>query len=298
MNMPQETPINEQAKDRATLTSRELRRQRMRRIALVSSLFVGLPTLVAIVYYGFIASPQYDSIAVVTVEGEAVEAAGSKRPRDLDLVRQHMLSRAALDQLDREHGLAAHYQDGGADWWSRLDGDAGADELHDYFRDKVHIPHEPSAAALTVRVRAFSPEKAQELAAALIGSATGFLQEMSAKASRDLMAPADQAVADARARLVRARAAIAPQPAASGEAELEQELAREQLAAALRGLEEARVEAARRQRHLVVVAAPSLPDRPSEPRPLWSISTVFLTTAALLGVAWLLLAAVREHSRF
>ncbi len=291
--------MNEQARERAVLTARELRRRRLRRIALVSAVCVGLPTLLAVVHYGFLASAQYDSVAVVAMAGDARQVSAGEAPRDLDLVRRHMLSRAAMDDLDRQHGLAAHYQDSDADFLSRLDGDAGRDELYDYYRSRVHIPQEPSAAALTVRVRAFSPEKAQELAAGLIASAARFLDQTSAQAARDVLAPAEQAVADARKRMALTGELVpAGDLPAPEEAALERELAREQLASALRGLEAARLEAARRQRHLVVVAPASLPDSASEPRPLWSVGSVFLTTTALMGVLWLLIAAVREHSRF
>ncbi|HTM23220.1 MAG TPA: hypothetical protein VL172_22015, partial [Kofleriaceae bacterium] len=57
------------ARARLAVTSRELRRRRLRRIALVSSLCVGLPTLLATIYYAALASPQYDSVAVVTIGG-------------------------------------------------------------------------------------------------------------------------------------------------------------------------------------------------------------------------------------
>jgi len=67
---------------------------------------------------------------------------------------------------------------------------------------------------------------------------------------------------------------------------------------AMRGMDQARSEAVRQQRHLEIIAAPSLADARSMPRPLWSITSVFVTAAALLGVIWLLIAAVREHAKF
>jgi len=45
------------------------------------------------------------------------------------------------------------------------------------------------------------------------------------------------------------------------------------------------------------VAEPSLPDKPSHPRRLWSIATVFLAALALSGIIKLLMAATREHAK-
>ncbi len=70
MNMPQQTPMSEQAKERAALTSRQLRRQRLRRIAIVSALCVGLPTLLAAIYYGAMYGGTITSV-LINVPGEA-----------------------------------------------------------------------------------------------------------------------------------------------------------------------------------------------------------------------------------
>jgi capsule polysaccharide export protein KpsE/RkpR len=122
VNAPNEAPLSDQV-GRAAMASRELRRRRLRRIAITSGIFVLLPTLLAVVYYGLLASRQYQSEAVLTLPND---------PRGLDLVRQHMLSRAALSDLDRDHGLLSHYQDSDIDWWSRLSAGAGNEKAYDY----------------------------------------------------------------------------------------------------------------------------------------------------------------------
>jgi capsular polysaccharide transport system permease protein len=288
------------ARARLAVTSRELRRRRLRRIALVSSLCVGLPTLLATIYYAALASPQYDSVAVVTIGGG--DAISGKTPAaELDLLRWHMLAPAALDEMDREHRLIAHYQDGGVDWWSRLGADAGSDKIYKYYRKKVVVTHERDTATLTLRVRAFDPQVAQQVAAGLVESSRRYVDEQAAKAGAKIVNPVQRSVDAARKRLAAARAKLAAVPAGQtpdSELQLESDLAHEQVTAAMRKMEDARQEASRKEHELVVVMPPSLPDEASEPRPLWSISTVFVTTSALLGVIWLLIAAVREHSRF
>ena len=78
---------------------------------------------------------------------------------------------------------------------------------------------------------------------------------------------------------------------------LEKEFAERLFETALKSLELARIEAVREHRYLVTIAPPSLPDRPSYPKRVWGIATVFVLGLVLMGVVTLLVAAIREHAR-
>ena len=72
-------------------------------------------------------------------------------------------------------------------------------------------------------------------------------------------------------------------------------LADKMLAAAMLGLENARLEAARQQIYVEQVTEPNLADTAQEPRRLRKIAQVFFVTMSLLAVAWILTVGVREH---
>jgi capsular polysaccharide transport system permease protein len=311
MIMPARAPSPDPASESRPLppSVRELRRVRARRLLVRFALGVGLPTLLAILYYGLLASPQYDSVAVLAVDSTDGRVAERGRgpggnAQDARLLRQYLQSRSIFELLAREQGLVAHYQDDRHDWWSRLAGGAGADEAFRYFRDKVVVTGEGASSVLELRVRAFTPEVAQQLAGAIVANAEAWTFELGERARRERIEPAEREVSRARARMAEARAAMlqatggvdVDPEATTDPAVLEHELARLSLAAALEGLGVARLDAQRAQRHLMVIATPSLPDRAARPRPAWDIATVFVTALVLVAVLSLLGAAVREHA--
>ena len=73
-------------------------------------------------------------------------------------------------------------------------------------------------------------------------------------------------------------------------------LAEKQLASAFTSLEAARLEAQRQQLYLETIAKPNLADYPLFPKRIVSFVTVVVTCALAYGIAWLLIAGVREHA--
>ena len=239
--------------------SADLRRARARRLGWALLVCVGLPTLASALYYGKLAPREYESVAVLTIEG--AEMAESQEPLparnrslapDLGALRAHVLSR---------------------------------------FARNVSVTPDASGTTLTVAVRASSAARARELARTIVSGAGRFVDGMSGGARRELVTTAEARSTAAQERLARA---LAAGPGASA---LELELAREQMSAAMRAAEEAQIEAARRHRHLVVVSEPSLARSPSHPRVGWSVATVFFGALVLLFIGWLLVAVVREHAQ-
>lgn len=88
---------------------------------------------------------------------------------------------------------------------------------------------------------------------------------------------------------------------ASAETEYERldvalKLAQTQLASAYKSLEAARLDAQRQQLYLETVATPNLPDFPLYPKRIISFSMVLASCLLAYGIAWLLVASVREHA--
>jgi capsular polysaccharide transport system permease protein len=73
-------------------------------------------------------------------------------------------------------------------------------------------------------------------------------------------------------------------------------LAEKQLASAFTSLEAARLEAQRQQLYLETIAKPNLADYPLYPKRIVSFITVVVTCSLAYGIAWLLIASVREHA--
>jgi capsular polysaccharide transport system permease protein len=73
-------------------------------------------------------------------------------------------------------------------------------------------------------------------------------------------------------------------------------LAEKQLTSAFASLEAARLEAQRQQLYLETIAKPNLADYPLFPRRMVSFATIVVTCLLAYGIAWLLIASVREHA--
>ncbi|MBV9828142.1 MAG: capsule biosynthesis protein [Alphaproteobacteria bacterium] len=78
--------------------------------------------------------------------------------------------------------------------------------------------------------------------------------------------------------------------------DVEKMLAEKTLASALTSLEAAGLEAQRQQLYLETIAQPNLADYPLFPKRVVSFATVVGTCLLAYGIAWLLIASVREHA--
>lgn len=141
---------------------------------------VVLPTIIAAIYYGLIASDIYISEAKFAIRTNAeAPAAGvidsllggttaSPSGPDLYIVRDYILSRDMLNALDKELDLRGHFQSTEIDRFSRLDKDASQEEFYKYYLSKVGIGMDTNGAIGTLRVRSFAPQFAQKVAANII----------------------------------------------------------------------------------------------------------------------------------
>jgi capsular polysaccharide transport system permease protein len=73
-------------------------------------------------------------------------------------------------------------------------------------------------------------------------------------------------------------------------------LAEKTMASALASLESAKLEAQKQQLYLETIAQPNLADYPLYPKRAISFATVVVSCLLAYGIAWLLIASVREHA--
>lgn len=199
-------------------TALDLRKTRQRRTVLRLGLGVGLPTLLAVVYFGLIAAPEYESISGFTVRsadgggGMGLEffiasVPGSSAGADAMLVQEYILSRDMLAKLEAEHDFVAHFRDHG-DILSRLSADADAEERFEYYEDHVRVEHDSQSGVISLAVRAYSAEKASELNRAMLAAGENLVNELNTRSRADRIALAQHELENQAGRLTRARAAL------------------------------------------------------------------------------------------
>lgn len=105
----------------------------------------------------------------------------------------------------------------------------------------------------------------------------------------------EQQVAIERAKIAGSATSLAPRVGVYETLALRNEIADRELTAATAAVTSAEIESRRQKLYLERIAAPNLPDEPTEPKRLLAILAAFMTSLLVYGVGWLIWAGVREH---
>jgi capsular polysaccharide transport system permease protein len=203
----------------AKAQAQALRKERSRRLLRRMGVYVVLPTALAIAYFGAIASAQYESYSLFSIQssesrpvgpmdGLLAGISGGGGRSDALTVRDYVLSRDMLARLDKEHGFIKHYQDPAQDWYSRLSAQATFEKAYEYFGGKVFADYDQASGTVTVHVRSFSPEKSQLFARSILAYSEEMVNKLSDRERHDRIAHAEDDVKNAEARLLKARKSV------------------------------------------------------------------------------------------
>lgn len=139
---------------------------------------------------------------------------------------------------------------------------------------------------------------------AQLASAKGQLSELNRDAPhsphipfiRTRIASLERLIAEEHAKITGTTNSVATSVSEYERLDVERLLAEKTLASALTSLEAARLQAQRQQIYLETIAQPNLADYPLYPKRFASFATVVMTCLLAYGIAWLLIASVREHA--
>jgi capsular polysaccharide transport system permease protein len=190
-----------------------------RRAMLLSALIViGLPTLVAGIYYAFFASDQYaatghfivrhrnDNAAMtgtLSVLGLGTPPSGSTP--DAMVVNDYMVSLQMIKDLGPLVQLRALYSMPQADWWARLRPAWGRDfisdeDLRNYWQKMATVHFDQTTGLSTFEVRAFTAEDAKTIADHVFKLSEDLVNRLSERSQEDALALARREVEAYRVR--------------------------------------------------------------------------------------------------
>ena len=189
-------------------------------------LCVGLPTLLAAIYYGIIASDQFVASGHMVIKsssssagaGEGLALLGIISPAstmiDVLVVNKYITSKQMLADLGVNLDVRALYSAPNIDWISRLKPDFGEDliheeDLHKYWANKVTVHYDPGTGISEFAVRAFNPEDAKKIADDILVLSEKLVNRLSARAKKDALDFAKLEVDDYRKKAIDALAALA-----------------------------------------------------------------------------------------
>ncbi|MBO1110972.1 ABC transporter permease [Bordetella petrii] len=172
---------------------------------------VGIPMLVALVYYSFFALDRYVSVAQVAVRqvgnnetpqipGLAVMLSGlnpTSREETLYL-REFLTSQDMLNVLQEKLNWSEHYAARWRDPLYWLRGDAPREDVLTYYQRIVTAHFDEQTGLLSISVEAFDPDFAKQTLSIMLRESERFVNELSHKMAREQMAFAQSELANAR----------------------------------------------------------------------------------------------------
>jgi capsular polysaccharide transport system permease protein len=187
-------------------------------------LFVVLPTLLATVYYGLIASDVYVSQSrfVIKAPGQKSMPTGTLAnliqtsgfgggEQETKEVLDYIRSRNALADLQRQMNVRALYEESGADFLSRFPRpfrERSFESLFKYYQTMVSASPDSESGVAVVEARAFRPEDAQNINARLLLLSEQLVNRLNQRAERRAVAEAEARVMHAESRVRKARVAL------------------------------------------------------------------------------------------
>lgn len=187
-------------------------------------LVVFVPSLLAAVYYGLIATPRYVSEADIVVETEESGGASGILASMLGnlgsfggtghatgqahLLVQYIKSPTMLSQLQELINLQALYSNPEADYFSRLKENPTREEFFNYFQSAVEVEFDQTSHILKIRAEAFSPDEAKLIVQTILILSEDLLNKLLLRKQEDIVAFAKREVENAEDRLKKARLAL------------------------------------------------------------------------------------------
>lgn len=183
--------------------------------AFLSPIFIAtvvIPTALAILYFGFLASDVYISTSNFVVRSPSKSNATSLgmvlsngslngASEESSAVEEYLLSRAALDDANRDGLVRKAY--GGADvsWIDRFGGMLSGksnEQLFRYFSDKLSVENDVTTQVIALTVHAYDPKEAQLINERLLDAAESLVNRLSDRARNDAVSIAGREVANAQ----------------------------------------------------------------------------------------------------
>lgn len=179
-------------------------------------LLVILPTLIAGVYYFFIASSQYASNAQFLVRSSDKQQVGGlgallqttglgTAPEETYSVLGFLGSRDGLRAVDEALDYKKMMGADSIDFWSRfpnfLDGDT-SEGMYDHYQRHVTALHDASSGVSELTVKAFTAEDAQRIASTLLDAGEALINRMNERALNDALQVARSEVSLAEQRVL------------------------------------------------------------------------------------------------
>ena len=174
---------------------------RLAKIDRVLLIAVIIPTVIAVIYFGLLASNVYISESRFVVRspdkpsstglGILLKSTGFSNGGDEVYAAESFIqSRDALVALNKNGAFRKAYSDPAISFIDRFDGfgmNGSFEQLYRYYKGKIAVEHESSASITSLTVRAYTPEEAYRVNAQLLGMAEVTVNQLNERGRQDLI---------------------------------------------------------------------------------------------------------------
>ena len=200
---------------------RDIARRRRRKLTFLGlrlGAFVLLPTLLAFVYYAFVATPSFatkSDFVVQQADSAGGQAGGGllggspmANSQDSIVVQKFLTSREALQRLDADLDYHGHFSQESVDALQRLDPAASNEAVYQHFQKHVKIGYDPTDGVILMEVSALSPEMSQQFSEALIRYAEERVDQLTERKRGGQMSDARDTFLEAETKMEEAQAKV------------------------------------------------------------------------------------------
>lgn len=187
-------------------------------------LCVIVPTILAAIYYGYIASNQYvaefrfsvqdavsgSSSTTSALSGlAALTGSASSSSTTNYIVVDYLKSREAAEELQKRINIISLYSKPGIDWWNRFDASKPMEKFATYWDGKVSATFDQVTGIASASIRAFSPQDALLISQTLVKLSEELVNRIANRSATDAVRFAQREVERAEERLKSDRAKLA-----------------------------------------------------------------------------------------
>jgi len=177
-------------------------------------------SLLAVIYWGLIASDRYVSIAHVVVQttdvgsGQGVNIGGllgnaGGNGSDQMLLRDHLLSENMLGKLDAKLDLRAHYSNWRRDPLSRMwFSDVPLESFYQHYLSRVGVEYDSYAGVLIIKAQAYDPKMALAITSIMVAEGERHMNAMAHNLANEQVSFLEKQVGEMGERVVQSRKAL------------------------------------------------------------------------------------------
>ena len=283
-------------------------------------LLVTLPTLLSIIYFGFIAENIYTSEATYIIRSSDTQSSlgglgtffskvGISRSNDDSyVVLSYIKSRDALSSIEQLLPIKQWYTQKG-DVIARFNGFNfnfmnKNEYFYRYMSDMITVNFDSSSGIATISVNAFDIQDAFNINENLLKQAEGFVNQINLRAKQDLITASLAELKNAELQMKKEANALSEfQKNKNKDANLAEyqqilinnTVAKQQFEVATLSLRNAQVEITKKQLYLERIEQPSVSDVSFKPARAYNIISTFIISLIIYGIFNLMIVGIREH---